>query len=182
MSTTSPGGTASLRCRRIYDAVIELVDEAETLAAEPDDRLFFRAEKVSKWSVADQLSHIALTTRAMSGVIQRSIESPEGSTAGGRTLVGRAILATGWIPRGVGKAPKEYVPDVGSRDELTAQLAEACRAVELLKSQLPEVESARARNNHFAFGDLTAFEWLQVIKIHTGHHLKIVRAIQRAGV
>ena len=180
MSTSIPGGTASHRCRRIYDAVLRQCDQLETLASQPDDRLFFRAEKVSNWSAADHLLHIALTTRAMSGVIRRSIESEDASAAGGRTLVGRAVLATGWIPRGVGKAPKEYLPQVSSRDEVAAQLEEAHRAVRLLESGLPGIESARARSNHFAFGDLTAFQWLQLVKIHTRHHLKIVRDVQRA--
>lgn len=154
-------------------------EQLEKLAAETDERLAYRAQRISTWSIADQLDHIARATQAMTGAIEMAL-LPEAPTDGRASLVGRAVLATGWIPRGVGKAPESTQPETGSREQLGNLLADARRALDRLEPRLPEIDGAQGRVNHFAFGDLTPRQWLRIIDIHTRHHLKIVRDIQGA--
>jgi hypothetical protein len=179
MSSTSKADTAAPRCRGTYDALLRQCDQLEQLAAEPDERLSYRAQRISAWSVADQLDHIARATQAMAGAIEKALQ-PDAPSGGRPSLVGRAVLFTGWIPRGVGKAPQSTEPEPGSREELGSLLTQSRQALDRLESRLPEIDGARGRVNHFAFGDLTPRQWLSVIEIHTRHHLKIIRDIQGA--
>jgi len=159
--------------------LLQHCDQLQKLAAEPHERLFRRAQRVSAWSVAQQLDHIARTTQAMAAAIEQALQ-PHAPSDGRPSLVGRAVLLTGWIPRGAGKAPEGTQPETASREELSRLLAQSRRALERLEPRLPEIDDARGRVNHFAFGDLTARHWLSVIRIHTRHHLKIIRDIQGA--
>ncbi len=179
MRSTDTIDTAAPRCRGTYDALLRQCDQLEKLAAEPDERLSYRAQRISAWSVADQLDHIARATQAMAGAIEEALQ-PEAPGGGRLSLVGRAVLFTGWIPRGAGKAPQGTRPETGSREQLGSLLTESRRALDRLESRLPEIDGARGRVNHFAFGDLTPRQWLRVIEIHTRHHLKIIRDIQSA--
>lgn len=181
MPSTGTHATASPGCRRAHEVVLAQFDRLEALAAEPEDRLFRQATRVSGWSVAEHLSHIALSTRAMVGAIEAACEPGETESPGGPTLAGRAVLLTGWIPRGVGQAPEYVEPQPDSPAALAEQLEAARQAVTRLESRLPEIDRARGRTRHFVFGALTPLEWLRVIAIHTRHHLKIIRAIQRAA-
>ena len=114
----------------------------------------------------------------MAGAIRKILAPGSAVAAGGLTLVGRAVLFTGWIPRGAGKAPETAQPQVESGVELRRELGESRETVLELEAVLLEVETAKARIGHFAFGGLTAMQWLRVMAIHTRHHLKIIDAIQ----
>ncbi|NIR43230.1 MAG: DUF1569 domain-containing protein [Gemmatimonadetes bacterium] len=181
MIATQAGAAESRRCRRAYEAVLSQFDRLESLSALPDDRLFQRADAVSRWSVADHLSHIARSIQAMVGAIEAACEPGAEDSGGGPTFPGHAVLLTGWIPRGVGEAPEYMEPQAESSADVARQLEVARQAVERLEPRLPEIERARGRVRHFAFGALTPLQWLRVIAIHTRHHLKIIRAIQRAA-
>ncbi|MGD2215701.1 MAG: DinB family protein [Gemmatimonadales bacterium] len=179
MSSTSTAETAEPRCRKAYDALLQQCDQLEKLAAENDERLFYRAERISAWSVADQLDHIARATQAMAGAIEQAVQ-PDAPGGGRPSLVGRMVLFTGWIPRGVGKAPQGARAQTGSKQQLGSLLVQSRRALDRLESRLQQIDHARGRVNHFAFGDLTPRQWLNIIEIHTRHHLKIIRDIQGA--
>ncbi len=180
-SAEQANDSASSRMRRVHGNVMKLAERLRRLADESDQRLFYRAERVSNWSVADHLDHLAKANQAMVGATLGILDAETEDTGGGPTLVGRAILLTGWIPRGVGKAPKYARPQTGSSEDLRRDLEASQRAVVALAVRLGEIEASRARSNHFAFGNLTPFQWVRVIDIHTRHHLKIVHAIQRAA-
>ncbi len=171
--------TAMPPWRETYDALLRQCDQLQKLAGEPDERLFYRAERVSAWTVADQLDHLARSTQAMVDAIETALH-PDALGGGRPSLVGRMVLFTGWIPRGAGKAPQRTQPETGSRDQLASLLARSRQALERLEPRLPEIDRAGGRFNHFAFGDLTSRQWLSVIDIHTRHHLKIIRDIQDA--
>ncbi|UCC84394.1 MAG: DinB family protein [Gemmatimonadota bacterium] len=170
---------AEPRCRGTYDALLQQCDQLEKLAAENDERLSYRARRISTWSVAEQLDHIARATQAMAGAIEEALRV-EGPGGGRPSLVGRMVLFTGWIPRGVGKAPAFTRPAAASREQLGSLLAQSRQALDRLEARLPEIDGARGRVNHFAFGDLTPRQWLSAIEIHTRHHLKVIRDIQKA--
>ena len=168
---------ASRRCLRVFDQLTRQVEQLRDLADAPDERVFRRVERVSAWSVADHLAHLAKSNQAMAEAIRKIIEPGFAEGAGGLTLVGRAVLFTGWIPRGAGKAPENTRPQVESGDELRREVGESRQAVLELEAVLPEIETAKGRLGHFAFGGLTALEWLRVMAIHTRHHMKIIDAI-----
>jgi hypothetical protein len=179
MGSTNTAATAAPRCRGTYDTLLRQCDQLEKLAAENDERLFYRAQRISTWSVAEQLDHIARATQGMAAAIEEALQ-PEAPNRGGPSLVGRMVLYTGWIPRGAGKAPDFTRPETGSSEQLASSLAQSRQALERLEARLPEIDGARGRVNHFAFGDLTPRQWLSAIEIHTRHHLKVVRDIQDA--
>ena len=172
------GPAASSRCRRVYDELIRRVERMRELAGEPEARLFQRVERVSAWSVADHLAHLGKSNQAMAGAIRSLLGPGSGEAARRLTLVGRAVLATGWIPRGAGKAPEYTRPQVESGDQLRRGLDESRQTVLELEAVLPEIETAKGRVEHFAFGGLTAMQWMRVMAIHTRHHLKIIDAIR----
>jgi hypothetical protein len=151
-TTASP---AAARCRGTFNTLLQQCDRLE------------------------QLDHIARSTQAMATAIEQALQ-PEAASGGRLSLVGRAVLFTGWIPRRVGKAPENTRAQANSREDLTRLLADARASVARLESRLTEIDGAPGRVNHFAFGDLTARRWLDVIRIHTNHHLKIIADIQRA--
>ncbi len=169
------------RCRKVFAKLARQADQLQALAAEPDARLFFRAGSVSTWSVADHLAHLAKANRAMADAIRKALASDDARGGGRPTFVGRLVLLTGWIPRGAGKAPQYTEPQAHSSEDLRHELGESQRALEGLEAQLPSIEESALRSNHFAFGDLTPFQWLKVIEIHTRHHLKIIGDLQQTA-
>lgn len=169
----------SRRGRRDFDELIRQVDRLSELAGQTDERLFRRVERVSAWSVADHVDHLAKSNAAMADAIRKLIAPGSSEVDRGLTLVGRAVLLSGWIPRGAGKAPESTRPQVESSDELRRGVGESRQAVLDLESALPAIEAARGRIDHFAFGGLTARQWLRVMVIHTRHHLKIIESIGR---
>ncbi len=172
--------TVSKRCRRTYESVVQLSERLLQLARQPRDRLVFRAERTSSWSVADHLDHLAKANQAMAASILKVLESSPSPTSDGVSLVGRAVLLTGWIPRGAGKAPEYTRPQADSPTDLTTDLEAAREAVTGLAARLAEIERSPGRSRHFAFGGLTPSQWLRIMEIHTRHHLKIINDIQRA--
>jgi len=90
-------------------------------------------------------------------------------------LIRSYIYLTNSVPRGRGKAPK-YVVAQGeiSKADLYDQLAQAQRS-------LTEMEDLPAQSNfkHLYFGMLDLRMAKKFLKIHTNHHLKIIRDILR---
>ena len=170
-----------MNARKIYEEIVRQAEVLTTLATESDERLFNKAEEVSRWSVADHLDHLALANQAMVRAIEQALEQGDAAARGGPTFIGHCVMLTGWIPRGKGKAPDFARPQLETSDELRRTLSDARDALGGLEERLPQIEHASGRCNHFAFGDLKPFQWLKVIEIHTRHHLKIIDAIARAG-
>jgi hypothetical protein len=158
--------------------------QARALAARAegsDERLATRVERVSRWSVAQQLEHMAIVDRGVLGVLDRALAEPARDAARRPLLVGRLLLALGWIPRGVGKAPERSQP----QNVEPAALRELWRATivgfEALAPRLDALAASRARARHPRFGWLDAGLWLRFAAVHHHHHTKIVRDIERAA-
>jgi hypothetical protein len=96
-------------------------------------------------------------------------------------LIGRFALATGWVPRGVGKSPKGLLPVEQSAAELAGRCSEMRRIY--CERPLPAHvrENPRPVLRHPYFGGLSAAQGLHFLGIHTHHHLKIVADIRRHG-
>lgn len=162
-----------------YRRIVAQLGELEALAAD-DAVVAMRAPRVSAWSVAQQLDHLAIVNLQVDGQIAKALA--EAPTPGRRLkLIGRLALLSGWIPRGIGKAPEASRPRETEPAELRDRLA-ACRAaIAAWRDQLPAIERAAARRKHPRFGWLRPAEWLRFVALHNHHHLKIVRDIRRAA-
>lgn len=160
--------------------------EIDALLALGQTELERAAPAVSSWSPGRHIWHVCRVNSVMFGHIRQLLEEPQSaSQEGGLTPIGRLVLLFRWIPRGRGQAPEAVLPpDTPGTDELK-------RTVEESRGKLLEVESLcrsrdsrrwlrHGRKHHFVFGELTAIQWLCFGRIHTRHHLRIVRDIQRA--
>ena len=78
-----------------------------------------------------------------------------------------------YIPRGKVKAPKFVLPPkIITSEDLHAQLQTAKNHIDTFKG-LP----GTAYFKHFIFGKLSKKQTLHFLKMHTNHHLKIVRDV-----
>jgi hypothetical protein len=148
---------------------------AALLDAEPDPTPL-RAERVSGWSVGEQVDHLLKIVRA-------NLDRLEERRPARRSinLVGRIVLGLGRIPRGVGKCPASLCGSARARAELRselaavrARLAQVARATALWSDPRPLV-------GHPYFGGLTPKQALRFLAVHTDHHLRIVAEIRRAA-
>ena len=95
------------------------------------------------------------------------------SFSGVRTLV----FTLGRMPRGVGKSPESVLPpDLILTEDLQQQLATA-------RSLLPKFTELGPKQHydHYFFGVLNRKRAVRFLRIHTRHHLRIVRDIIKAG-
>jgi hypothetical protein len=85
------------------------------------------------------------------------------------------LFPLGYFPRGKVKAPKYVLPpEIIETKDLKNQLQTA--RVHILKLEtLPK----KAYFKHFIFGMLSKKQTLRFLEMHTKHHLKIVRDIQK---
>ncbi|MDH3403645.1 MAG: DinB family protein [Acidobacteriota bacterium] len=136
-----------------------------------------RADRVSGWSIGQHLDHLCKADRS---IVARFAE-PATEPLPPLTLAGRLVLATGWIPRGRGKAPAAVAPELASPAELAAQVL-AVRALVTAALGSPErLADPRPVSRHHIFGGLSAARWVRFLAVHHHHHLKIIRDIERAA-
>ncbi len=178
--TSSPAPAATRRCRRAFAQALDLSQQLLSLSEQAEERLTLQSARVSAWSVAQHLDHLAQANRLCADAIARILDSPPSGPEPGLTLAGHAVLLTGRIPRGRGSAPSATVPSTASTSETRNRLREAHQAVTAIGERLGDLDGAQGRLGHPALGGFTAFQWLRFIAIHTRHHLKIIKDIQRA--
>ena len=174
MPGASPQLTAAhrLACEQV-DGLLELAAKRELHEV--------GAEQVSKWSVGKQLEHLLLSDETILDRFDRLTDGREGPAPGGKTLVGRIILLTGFIPRGVGKAPGAVEPAGRDAADIEAGLRRLAERMAELSENLPLLEEAGWRCRHPYFGALDVGEWMRFMDVHHRHHLKIVRDIRKAA-
>nr|WP_299170965.1 DUF1569 domain-containing protein [uncultured Allomuricauda sp.] len=128
--------------------------------------------KVSKVDVAWHLDHMLKTIN----VICKSLEVSNPEEYRSNFNFTRAVIYTlGDFPRGVAKSPRVVrPPDVIATEDLYRQL-------EMAKESLKAIQklSTNAHFEHPYFNVLNKKQSIRFLKIHTGHHLKIVRDIVR---
>lgn len=176
-----PPAAAPRRYHRAFHQAVQSSQQLLTLAEQNDGRLSRRRESVSAWSVAEHLDHLAQANAQCAAAISRLLQSAPSDSDPGLKLAGRAVLLTGWIPRGRGVAPPTTVPSAAPPSEIRSRLRDASVAVNAIGERLSELDGARARLGHPALGGFTAFQWLRFIAIHTRHHLKIIEEIERSA-
>jgi len=177
------------------------VDELLAVAEDPGPFPTTRT-RVSGWTALEHAEHMARADEGelyqLEQALQRSgsdeprsgSDEPRGRSGGqgsrsgrrprGITLAGRGVLALGWIPRGIGKAPEIARPAGVDRAQVAADLRRVREEIAALAPRLPEIAAGRGRASHPIFGGLTPAQWVRVLYVHHHHHLKIIRDIRRA--
>jgi hypothetical protein len=151
------------------EAFERLVDD-EPLA------LDLRAPEVSAWSVRQQVDHSLKVLHF--GLL--TLEKGTDRTLVPINLLGRFLMALGWIPRGRGKSPERVLPE----ERTNAELAGEVRRLRAGFSDPALSESARFSDPkpifpHPYFGGLDAAQGVHFLGMHTHHHWKIVRDIRK---
>lgn len=154
-----------------YDTVKPLLDW-------PDEALFCVAGAVSAWSPAKHLFHILRANGMMLKGIHLICEGHRTTAIeGAPNEAGRSVLAHGFV-RGRGQAPDAVVPpDDVSREVLQDSWARGRKKYVETEAYLPAIPDATGRIRHSFLGWLNAAEWLRLARLHSEHHLAIIRDI-----
>jgi hypothetical protein len=165
--------------RALHENVLQQADAHLALAAD-DALLAKKAERVSRWSIAQQLEHLSIVN---AGIIKRIKDgvnmSGDAKPSGRVSLVGCIVLWIGKIPRGA-NAPETTLPQNISANEIRARLKAIRDAVADLEPRLAEIEAAPGRTAHPVLGMFKGVHWLRFIPIHNNHHQKIIHEIRNA--
>lgn len=126
--------------------------------------------EVSKSTVGWQVDH---TTLVLEGVLKVLKNSKPEDYRYQFNFTRLMIFTLGKIPRGKAKAPKSVRP------KESADLEAIKKRIASIQNLLDEVESysVKANFDHPFFGLLNKPKTLKFLKIHTEHHLKIIRDI-----
>lgn len=160
-----------------HAATLALLDGWLDLLADPA-----RAERsrpaVSAWSVSQHADHVSRADATIVEHLERALAGGGGRRARGVSIFGRLVLFTGYIPRGVGKAPAMTRPAPHSEPaEVAARLATERRRIAGWAPRLGELVGLDPNLRHPYFGGLDAAQWLRFVQVHHRHHRKIVDAI-----
>lgn len=126
-------------------------------------------------SAASIYWHIEHCLKVVSGVIIMLEQSSPNDFKPKFSIPKVFILATGVIPRGKGRAPKQTIPENLSTKVTLIAIHEQVR-LQLLR--LHDISSTSCFN-HPVFGWLNKKQTVRFIGIHTNHHLKIIKDITR---
>ena len=124
--SSASAARVSSRCRRVYERVLGQAEQLLELASGSEERLLQRRDDISAWSVGQHLDHLANANRAMAGAISAILSATPTDARSGPTLLGRAVLFSGWIPRGAGKAPQFTTPNAESCEQIATTCASRC--------------------------------------------------------
>ena len=163
------------------DLLQALLQEIESVCR--DFQQILQADlKISGWSVGQHCEHILKADRLNLRAIRVLLEG------GGELLQEVAaphpILKVGVIPRGVAEAPGFVLPKDSPDQEQLGLLAQRVLAdwneIRNQVSQPGRTESEEARRgiSHHELGLLDIVSWIRFARVHTEHHLSIIRSIQ----
>lgn len=152
------------------------VAQFRSTARLPEAQLYGVDVSVSGWSPAEHLDHLLKVCNAILGRVREENPPAEPRAI---SLLGRVILACGWIPRGRAKAPARVFGARASVAELEAALAKLEANVNGIAP--PMVALQRPIVPHPVFGGLTPSQALRFIVIHNAHHFRIVDEILRSS-
>jgi hypothetical protein len=149
------------------------MDEITSFIGRGDESVCTLKQNISGWSAAEQLDH---TLKVNGSVLARVLQDPEPDPLPKpMNLIGRIILALGWIPRGKGRSPKSMRGEPATCPALETQASKVRQQLEAVTAA--HVARSRPLVPHPRFGGLSTEEALRFMVVHTEHHLKIVREI-----
>ncbi|NBB75524.1 MAG: DinB family protein [Bacteroidetes bacterium] len=159
------------------DQLQAFYDDAEAVLDAPDAVLFGVQPDASGWSPAQHLYHIWVANgKSLAAALY--IAYGRGDADGGPNEIGRAVLEAASIPRRAMQAPG-YVtpPDDLDRDALQDALTRSRSKLDAVGEHLDTLGAAEGRIEHPRMGMLDGPQWLRFVRIHSQHHLTIVRDI-----
>ncbi len=164
------------RTRQIYDEMHAILE----LPLETRDRV---VPRISAWSPLQQIAHVSKSNRwILTSVVDIVTGRKTFDTTGSIRPLGRLVLRSGVIPRGVGKAPSGAKPDEAiSADRLTEELEQQLVKIGQIDEHVETAKISRQTFRHPNFGDLNSRQWIRFVRVHTNHHMKIVREILSTG-
>lgn len=124
--------------------------------------------------------HVEHLWRADSGIlswIEATLDSDFSPSGGTPTPTGRAVLVSGWIPRGRAKAPEPSVPKGVDVEGLADRLSNLHDLATRLEPGLPAIHASDTTREHPILGHFTPAQWLRFLEVHHRHHEKIIRDI-----
>ncbi len=158
--------------RRLYDEITDVLSMDQAAR----DRV---VPKVSAWTPAEQIAHVSKANRwVLSSLVAILTRGKEFAESGKPTATGRFVLGTGFIPRGIGRAPSAALPDTPVNiDRLRDTIETQVRHLDTIDAERHQVARSRQQFRHPVFGFLTPRQWIRFVHVHTKHHMKIVRDI-----
>ena len=151
----------------------------------PEDRLYAVVPSVSAWSPAQHGQHALIALRRIFDAVNELREGQGHAVKprGHPTLPGRAVLLSGWIPRGKADAPDFARPDdIPSRAAALDSHAAACECFAELAPVAGALRSVPGVIEHPMLSGLSAVQWWRFARIHTNHHLAIINDVDRHRV
>jgi hypothetical protein len=147
----------------------------------------WHAAPKGRWSLAQILHHVAVSTDTAVQGLERHKDQPRGARRAtpGQHLARHVLLGVGRFPPGR-KSPKAALPDERPDPELSkAQLRMAVQRLEALAEELPPDRQERLFVTHPVIGDLNFAEWVRFFYVHNRHHAHQItvrrRWIERQG-
>jgi hypothetical protein len=179
-AVSDPRRTNPFDAARNLAALEHLLQRVERVNALPRETLLARAPSISGWSAGEHAFHLILACdlsfRNATALLHdkgRLIREPED-----RQDQALAILRRGRIPRGVASAPRFVRPPAKLTLELLHTLTgEVQQARAALADQPRALEEAPRAIPHQLLGDLSGCEWVRFARVHTAHHLLILREV-----
>ncbi|WP_462264459.1 DinB family protein [Mucilaginibacter sp.] len=147
------------------------------------DEQFTQTPPKGGWSYAEVYSHIMQADLASAIAMQKCMQGNCRPSGKKPTLKGRLVLWLGMFPPfnryKVPEAVAARMPVQKIDKEEARNLIIKCR--KRIAGLLPQLADAapHCTTAHPALGHLNAAQWLRFIRIHTGHHLKQLKRIDR---
>lgn len=127
---------------------------------------------ISQTTIGWQLDHSLKVVNSVSGILLKTNPKKYKKDFNFKRFV---IFNLGKIPRGRGKAPKQVLPpEIILQADLISQLEKAKKYIQQISGI-----NKNAFFIHHIFGILNKAKTLRFLVIHTNHHLKIIREIDK---
>lgn len=165
------------------DALEASLDECQAFERDASADLDRTALDVSGWSPAQHLYHLALAADlALSNAVGLARGTSSLAVDGREpNELARALFAAGGFPRGRAEAPRMVrPPERVDRALLRAELQRGRTSLATAREIVALLPAAPRRIPHQLLGALNAVEWVHFARLHTEHHLAIVRDVRRA--
>ncbi len=171
-----------MRPERDLARLCACLDRAVEVVNWPEARLHAKDERISAWSPAQHVDHLSRILERVLQTVEVLVENedPRILNTGHPVFAARVVLLAGWIPRGRGVAPDEFLPEPRPvRHRLRESLAGVRAQAQGLAGRTDAVRAAPGRIPHPLVGALSAPEWTRFAYVHTKHHLAILDEIDR---
>ena len=179
MQSASASRPPSSRIAALHARAVAEADEMVRRSLADPAVLARKAASVSAWSAAEHLEHLQLTGQMMLQSIEDALRTPPRDAEKRPIFLAYVVLWTGYIPRGKGQAPPEFLPRPGmGLEAIRADLRRFREDLGRLALRLGEVARATGRARHPFFGFVTARQWLRMLEVHQRHHLKILAELE----